>query len=71
MTIPQLPTLYTLKDAIEILRNEYGGTADLADAVDIDRTYLHRLWKGEKDNPSDEILEALGLQKVTYYTIKS
>ncbi len=47
----------------------YGNVSKLSAALDIDRTYLHRLHKGDKIEPSEEVLKKLGLIKVvTYYS---
>ena len=47
----------------------YGNVSNLSTVLDIDGTYLHRLHKGDKIEPSEEVLKKLGLIKVvTYYS---
>ena len=58
-----------INEQIDYLLEIYGTIPKLAKALSIDRTYLYRLYVGEKKEPSDEILSKLGLEKVvTYYS---
>lgn len=60
-----------LKEAINALVAQHGGVRAAARAVGIDHAYLHRLYSGEKFEPSAKILRRIGLKKVvTYETIK-
>lgn len=43
--------LIELRQRISDLLKDYGSISNLARQLDIDRVYLHRLFKGEKDNP--------------------
>jgi len=43
--------------------DEHGGLRSAAKALDIDPGYLSRLASGEKDNPSKETLDLLGIER--------
>lgn len=53
--------------SIEAAEEEHGSLRAAAKALGIDAGYLSRLKTGEKVNPSDEVLSALGLERVTYF----
>lgn len=53
--------------AIEAAEEEHGSLRAAAKALGIDPGYLSRLASGEKVNPSDKVLSALGLERVTIY----
>lgn len=46
---------------ISELVNVYGSLRLLGNALNIDHAYLHRLQKGQKQNPSKSVLRKLGL----------
>lgn len=53
--------------AVERLVKTHGGLRKAARATGIQAPYLCRLRSGAKDNPSDEILSKLGIERrVTY-----
>lgn len=52
---------------IEEAEQKHGGLRAAARALGIDPGYLFRLKNAEKMNPSDEVLSALGLERVTFY----
>lgn len=53
--------------AVKALVDHYGSYRSAADAIDLNYAYLWRLRKGEKTDPSDEVLRKLGLvREVTY-----
>ena len=54
----------TLKEEIERLQFVHGGLRKAAKALDIDPSYLCRLRNGEKQNPSDDILEKLKIKRI-------
>lgn len=49
------------KSRIDELSKIYGSVRAVGRALNIDHVYLHRLRKGEKQNPSKAIIEKLGL----------
>lgn len=49
---------------------KHGSLRAAAKALGIDPGYLFRLKNAEKMNPSDEVLTALGLERVTFYRNK-
>lgn len=53
--------------AIEAAEEEHGGMRAAAKALSIDPGYLSRLKSGEKLNPGDDVLSALGLERVIRY----
>ncbi len=58
----------TLEEHIALRAAVSGSLRAYAESVGIDVGYLSRLASGEKDNPSDEVLEKLGLRKTVVYT---
>jgi hypothetical protein len=60
----------SLADRITALTDAHGSLRQLADALGEDAGYLSRLRSGEKDNPSDEVLQKLGLVKVVKYQLR-
>lgn len=54
-------------ERIELLEKRHGSLRAAARATGIETSYLFRLKNSEKLNPSDEVLAALGLERVTYY----
>lgn len=54
-------------ERIEALEKKHGGLRAAARVLGIDPGYLFRLKNSEKMNPSDEVLKALGLERVTFY----
>ena len=55
---------------IEDAEKKHGSLRAAARAMGIDPGYMFRLKNAEKMNPSDEVLDALGLERVTYYRQK-
>lgn len=53
------------------LEQKHGGLRAAARVLGIDPGYLFRLKNSEKMNPSDEVLKALGLERVTFYRDRS
>lgn len=53
--------------SIEVAEEEHGSLRAAAKALGIDAGYLSRLKSGEKINPGDDVLAALGLERVTMY----
>lgn len=53
--------------AIEAAEEEHGSLRAAAKALSIDPGYMSRLKNGEKTNPSDDVLAALGLERITMY----
>ena len=60
----------TLPDRVRDLERVHGGLRAAARATGIDCGYLQRLKSGEKTNPSDCMLEKLGLLKEVIYVLK-
>ncbi len=59
---------YSIRQCIDVLWNKHGidlSWRELGKKLNIDHVYLMRLYKGEKENPSDETLRKLGLTKYT------
>nr|WP_314583525.1 hypothetical protein [uncultured Pseudomonas sp.] len=57
-------------ERIELLERRHGSLRAAARATGIETSYLFRLKNSEKLNPSDDVLAALGLERVTYYRRK-
>lgn len=53
--------------AIEAAEEERGSLRAAAKAIGVDAGYLSRLKSGEKLNPGDDVLSALGLERITMY----
>lgn len=60
----------TLKQVINGYAVFYGSLRQAAELMCIDPAYLSRLAGGSKTNPSDEVLEKLGLERRVVYTRK-
>jgi len=60
----------TLQDRIVFLAAAHGSLRQLSKAIGIDAGYLQRLKDGEKDNPSDDVLDKLGLTRQVVYAVK-
>lgn len=60
----------TIRKRIEVLERRHKGLRPLARDRGLDASYLFRLKNSERMNPSDEVLSALGLERVTYYRLK-
>jgi len=56
-----------LGTCIAKLAEKHGGLRAVARAAGLDAGYLSRLRSGEKDQPSDVVLAALGLERVVSY----
>lgn len=56
-----------ISQRIEDAEKKYGSLRAAAKALGIDPGYLFRLKNAEKMNPSDEVLAALGLERVIFY----
>ena len=57
----------TLHKRIAQLAARHGSLRALADAAGINASYLSPLASGEKTEPSDEVLQKLGLRRVVTY----
>jgi hypothetical protein len=53
--------------SIEQAEKKHGSLRAAARALGMDPSYLFRLKNSEKMHPSDEVLKALGLERVTFY----
>lgn len=62
-----VPEGWRLVMAIELAEEKHGSLRAAARALGIDAGYLSRLKKGEKVNPGEEVLAALGLERMTMY----
>lgn len=60
----------TLADLVISVAREAGGIRALSRAIGLCPGYLCRMSKGEKINPSEETLEALGLARSVSYSRK-
>ena len=61
-------TVYAeLKDAVRDVVKQYGSFRIAENALRINHSYLYRLASGENKEPSDTILDALGIVKEVYY----
>lgn len=58
-----------IKTRIDQLVHKHGTLRGAARATGVDVGYLSRLRKGSKAQPSDEVLERLGLQRVVSYRL--
>jgi transcriptional regulator with XRE-family HTH domain len=59
----------TLSQCIDRLVKKHGGVRALARAAGIDAGYVTRLRNGDKSEPSDTMLAALGLERVVTYKV--
>lgn len=66
-----LHSILPIVQRIEAAEEKHGGLRGAARALKIDPGYLFRLKNSEKMNPSDEVLKALGLERVTFYRDRS
>jgi transcriptional regulator with XRE-family HTH domain len=57
----------TLEEAVTKVVAEHGGIRATERAVGLDKSFLSRLMRGEKTNPSEETLAKLGLRAVPRY----
>ena len=57
----------TLQQRVRQLVAEHGTLRAAAKAVSVEVSYLSRLEHGEKTNPSEAVLERLGLVRVVTY----
>lgn len=53
----------SLKERIDELVASHGSLRAVSAALGVDHVYLHRLRKGQKKAPSDEVLKKLGLRR--------
>lgn len=58
-----------LSDCVERLVKKHRGLRRLADAAGLDPGYVSRLKNGEKTEPSDVALAALGIDRVVSYRV--
>lgn len=63
--------MITIKDRLRYFERKYEGANAAADFLKIDRAYWSRLKTGKKLNPSQEILDRLGLTRIVTYECKS
>lgn len=61
--------LVTLEDAVQKVVKRHGGVRAAERATGVDKSFISRLMRGEKVNPSAETLEALGLRAVPLYEV--
>lgn len=59
----------TLRSQIDALVEKHGGLRAAGRAISIDPTYLLRLRKGTKREPSAKTLKKLGLKRVVNYVM--
>lgn len=66
------PTQVSLADHIQALADKMtrGSVRDLAYRLGVNETYLKRLREGSQASPSEEVIERLGLQRITTYVRK-
>ena len=57
----------TLDKAVAEVVKKYGGVRATEAAIGIDKSFISRLMRGKKVNPSAETLEKLGLRAVPRY----
>jgi DNA-binding transcriptional regulator YdaS (Cro superfamily) len=58
-----------MRSCIEKLSARRGSLRALSRASGLDAGYLSRLCTGEKDAPSERVLEALGIERVVSYRL--
>lgn len=63
--------LVTLDAAVRAVVAKHGGVRAAERATGVDKSFISRLMRGEKVNPSAETLEALGLRAVPLYEVKA
>jgi len=61
--------LVTLEDAVRRVVDRNGGVRAAERATGVDKSFISRLMRGEKVNPSAETLSALGLRAVPLYEV--
>lgn len=61
--------LVTLDAAVRAVVAKHGGVRAAERATGVDKSFISRLMRGEKVNPSAETLEALGLRAVPLYEV--
>lgn len=61
--------LVTLEDAVRTVVAKHGGVRAAERATGVDKSFISRLMRGEKVNPSAETLSALGLRSVPLYEV--
>lgn len=59
--------LMTLEEAVRLAVEWHGGVRATERATGVDKSFISRLMRGEKVNPSTETLTALGLRAVPLY----
>jgi transcriptional regulator with XRE-family HTH domain len=59
-----------MQKTIERLIKKHGGLRPLSRAIGISPSYLQRMRIGEKNDPSPEVLDKLGLERVVSYRRK-
>lgn len=57
----------SLRDAIDGLIDQHGTLRAVARTTGVDVAYLSRMHRGERENPTDETLASLGLERVVRY----
>lgn len=62
--------MITIKERINDLCITHGSLRKAAIALDVDFGYLSELRSGNKTNPSEMVLEKLGLKKEMHYVLK-
>jgi rRNA-processing protein FCF1 len=68
--IERLGRVKTLTEHIVIQSLNHGSRRAYGEAIGVDHAYLKRLEDGDKENPSDEVLDKMGLRKQVYYREK-
>ena len=63
--------LVPLDTAVAAVVAIHGGVRAASRATGIDAGYISRLLNREKDNPSQDTLDALGLRAVPLYSVKA
>ena len=61
--------LVTLEEAVFAVVKCHGGVRAAERATGVDKSFISRLMRGEKVNPSAETLTALGLRAVPLYEV--
>jgi len=56
-----------LEYLVRVIVNRHGGVRRCARVTGIDKAYLSRMMNGSKVNPSEKVLQKLGLEKVMVY----